>query len=71
MVRRLLAVYEDQTFTEIDMAQKKQNRGYKGLEFGGKSHVLDVDEILNRIWILDEKHAKTTSIKKCWKNMAS
>ena len=33
MVRKLLAVYEDQTFTEIDTSRKSQNRGCKGLAF--------------------------------------
>ena len=69
MVRRLLDVYEDYTFTDIDTARKRKKRGFKGLEFGGKAHILDVDEILNKIWSLDEKYAKTTSIENCWKNM--
>ena len=65
MVRRLLAMYEYQTFTDIDTARKIQKRGCKGLAFGGKTHVLDAYEILNHIWSLDEKYTKTTSIKNC------
>ena len=49
MVRRLLDMYEDQTFKEIDTAKKRQNKGGKGLEFGGKFHVLDASEISNQI----------------------
>ena len=71
MVIRLLAVYEYQTFTEIDTSRKIQTRWCKGLAFGGRAHVLDVSEIWNKIWSLDDKYAKTTSIKNCWKNLLS
>ena len=63
MVRRLLAVYEDQCFTDIDTARKGQKIGCKVLTFVGKSHVLDAAEILNQIWSLNEKYSKITSIK--------
>ena len=63
MVRRLLDVYEDYTFTDIDTARKRKKRVYKGLEFGGKAHILDVDEISNKIWILDEKYAKKLPLR--------
>ena len=69
MVRRLLAVYEDQNFTEIDTARKIQNRGCKGMAFGGKYNIIDAAEILNQFWSLDEKYSKTTSIKNYWKIM--
>ena len=68
MIRRLLAVYEDQTFTENDTAQKRQKIGCKSIQFGGKAHVLDSAEILNQNWSLDDKYAKTNSINNCWKN---
>ena len=69
MVRRLLDAYEDHFFTDIDTAWKIQKRGCKGLAFGGKYRVLDAAEILNHILSLDQKYAKTTSIKNCWKNL--
>ena len=71
IIRSFLAAYEDQTFTDIDTAQKRQKRGCKGLTFGGKYCVLDAAEILNQIWSLDEKYTKTTSINNCWKNLVS
>ena len=71
MVRILLAVYEDQTFTEIYIARKRQKRGCKGMSFRGKAHIIDAPEILNHICSLDEKYAKKTSIKSCWKNLVS
>ena len=71
IVRRLYAVYKDQNFTETDAARKMQQIGCKGMAFRGKDYVLDVAEILNHIWVFDEKYAKTTSIKNCWKNMIS
>ena len=57
MVRRLLVVYENQIFRGIYIAHKIQKREYKGLEFGGKAHVLNGAEILNQIWSIDEKYA--------------
>ena len=71
MVRRLLDVYEDQNVREIDKARKRKNRGCKGLAFGGEAHVLDAAEILNQIWSIYDKYAKTTSVRNCWKNLIS
>ena len=67
MARRLLAVYEDKKFMDIDTERKRQKRGRKVVTFGVKSRALDAADILNHTWVFDEKYAKKTSIKNCWK----
>ena len=45
---------------------KKARKGYKGLEYSGKAHLVDGIEILDSIWGADDNFAKTDSIRQSW-----
>eukprot|EP00978_Attheya_sp_CCMP212_P044514 scaffold312923_cov43-Attheya_sp.AAC.1 len=48
--------------------RQKQRRGCKGVDFGGKPHLLDAMRILKSIWEEDEgKYARVDGIKRCWR----
>ena len=42
-------------------------RGMRGLEFGGKAHILDAMNICNSIWNRDGKWATEDGIRRCWR----
>ena len=51
------------------VGSKKQNRGYKVIDFGGNSHFLDAIIIMKHIWEYYEgKYSIVDGIKHCWKN---
>eukprot|EP00978_Attheya_sp_CCMP212_P019422 scaffold54421_cov57-Attheya_sp.AAC.2 len=45
----------------------RQQRGCKGLAYGGKAHILDAMNILDSIWGQDGKYAYNDSIQWCWR----
>ena len=50
------------------LERQKQKRGCKGVDFGGKPHLLDAMRILKYIWEDDEgKYARVDEIKRCWR----
>ena len=46
----------------------KQRRGQRGIQHGGKPHILDCMEMLKQIWDGDDgKYVSIDSIKRCWR----
>ena len=67
MLRKLLTLFdEDGGFQAVANARANARRGCKGLAVGGKAHVLDVMQILAKLWNEDRKYARTQSVKNCW-----
>ena len=57
-------------FEEAAKLWMRQWKGCKGLDFGGKAHMLDAIQILAQIWGMhhsdSSKHAMVDGIKQCW-----
>ena len=48
--------------------RKNKNKGHKGIEFGGRPHLLDAMIIMKPIWEDNEgKYTRVDGIKRCWR----
>jgi hypothetical protein len=65
----LLELFDkDGGFEEAAELRKKQKRGCKGIDYGGKPHILDAMEMITTIWMsVDEKYVSDTSVQRCWR----
>jgi len=55
-------------FEEAAELRKKQKRGCKGIDYGGKPHILDAMEMIASIWMsVEEKYVSDTSVQRCWR----
>jgi hypothetical protein len=57
-------------FVEAARVRSQQRPGCKGIDYGGKAHVLDAMKILDRMWSQDSKYATNDSIQRCWRKAA-
>ena len=67
MLGKLIDLYDSYSVKEIDNMRARAKRGQKGLDVGGKAHLLDAAEILDGMWSQDGKYASEEGIRKCWK----
>jgi hypothetical protein len=67
MLETLLAIFDvEGGYEKAAKARRHQKRGCKGLQYGGKAHVLDAMNLLDNIWSQDDKYASEDSIYCCW-----
>jgi hypothetical protein len=45
----------------------KMKRGCKGVDYGGKPHLLDTMKILHSIWSKNNRYAREDGIQRCWR----
>ena len=67
MLGKLIDLYDSYSMEEIDNMRARAKRGQKGLDVGGKAHLLDAAKILDGIWSQNGKYASEEGIRKCWK----
>lgn len=68
MLTKLLDIFEvDGGYEKAALARELQQKGCRGLDYGGKATILDAMKILNGIWSVDGKYAKKDSIRRCWR----
>jgi hypothetical protein len=68
MLETLLAIFDvEGGYEKAAEARRRQKRGYNGLQYRGKAHVLDAMNLLDNIWIQDGKYASEDSIPCCWR----
>ena len=71
MLEVLLGIFDEVGgFEEATRVRRQQRRGCKGIDCGGKAHVLDAMQILHGIWSEDGKYATNDSIQRCWRKAA-
>jgi hypothetical protein len=67
MLETLLAIFDiEGGYEKAAKACRRQERGCKGLQYGGKAHVLDAMNLLDNIWSQDGKYASEDSVRRCW-----
>ncbi len=55
-------------FEEAAEQRKKQKRGCKGIDYGGKPHIVDAMEMIAKIWMsVEENYVSETSVQRCWR----
>jgi hypothetical protein len=68
LLAKLLAIFDIEGGYEAAYnARMRQRMGCRGINYGGKPHLLDVMTILFLLWEGDGKYATTTGIKRCWR----
>ena len=68
LLRKLLSVFENPNgFAAVVARRKQAARGCKGLDEGGKAHILDAMKILVEVWSRDDKYATPEGIMRCWR----
>jgi hypothetical protein len=68
MLEMFLAIFDvEGGYEDAAAARRHQKRGCKGIQYGGKAHVLDAMNILNNIWGKDGKYASEDSVRRCWR----
>lgn len=54
-------------FEQAAELQKKQKRGCKGIDYGGKPCILDAMEMITKMWMsVEEKYVSETSAQTFW-----
>ena len=67
MLEKLLAIFDEEGgYERAAEARKMIKAGCRGLDYGGKAHLLDASTILFELWSKDGKYAKEDGIKRCW-----
>ena len=69
IVEQLLSIFDiEGGYLRAYDERKKQNRGYKGIEFGGKPHLIDTMIIMKLIWEdYKGKYSRVDGISFCWR----
>ena len=68
MLKKLLEIFDMPGGYERAAAiRKKMKPGLRGLDFGGKPHVLDAMNIVQDLWTKDDKFARKDGIRRCWR----
>ena len=66
-LRTLLEIFDAPGgFEHAAEERKKQKRGCRGVNYGGKPHILDCMEMLKTVWDGD-KYVSQESISRCWR----
>ena len=68
MLEKLLSIFDAEGGYEKAAKERlKLTKGQRGIEFGGKAHVLDAMIICNEIWGRDGRWATEDGIRRCWR----
>jgi DDE superfamily endonuclease len=68
MLEKLLAIFDEEGgYEAAGEARKMLKAGCKGLDYGGKAHILDALTILFELWNKDDTYAKEDGIMRCWR----
>ena len=68
LLEKLLAIFEEEGgYEAAGEAHKMHKAGCKGLDYGGKAHILDALTISFGLWNKDDTYAKEGSIMRCWR----
>jgi hypothetical protein len=68
MLEMFLAIFDvEGGYENAAAARRHQKPGCKGLQYGGKAHVLDAMNLLDNIWGKDGKYASEDSVRRCWR----
>ena len=68
MLGKLLDVFDQEGgYEKAADTRGKQPRGCRGLDYGGKPHLLDAMNILLQIWDGDNKYSHSDAILRCWR----
>ena len=71
MLEKLLSIFDvEGGYKWAYKKRSKLPRGLKGLNYGGKAHIIDAMNILKYIWGRDDKYARVDAIKRCWRRSA-
>jgi hypothetical protein len=61
-----LVIFEiDGGYQAAAKQRMKMKRGCKGVDYGGKSHLLDTMKILDSIWSNNNRYAREDGIQRC------
>jgi hypothetical protein len=67
MLETLLEIFDvEGGYEKAAEARRRQKHGCKGLQYGGKAHVLNAMNLLDNVWSQDGKYASEDSIHCCW-----
>jgi hypothetical protein len=68
LLKTLLAIFDEKDgYEKAAKSRKKQPRGTKGVEYGGKPTVLDAMNMVLQVWNNDEKYATPEGVRRCWR----
>jgi hypothetical protein len=68
MLEMLLTIFDvEGGYQQAAAARARQTRGCRGLQYGGKAHILDAMVLLDNIWGRDGKYAAEDSVRCCWR----
>jgi len=68
LLQKYLNIFDtDGGYDEAAQLRKTKKRGLRGVEYGGKAHILDAMNILHSIWSVDGKYAFEDGIQRCWR----
>jgi hypothetical protein len=68
MLEKLLAIFDEEWgYEAAGEAHKMHKAGCKGLDYGGKAHILALT-ISFELWNKDDTYAKEGCIMRCWRN---
>ena len=60
--------YPNHTYEHAAKIRKNQRNGCKGIDFGGKPHILDAMEMVSAIWNAEDgRYITQEGIKRCWR----
>jgi len=69
-LRQLLEIFDNPGgYEQAAVNRGRQRRGQKGIQYGGKPHILDCMTMIKHIWNGDVggKYVSTESIRRCWR----
>jgi len=69
LLKKLLSIFDVEGGFVEDAARRRarQPPGCKGVNYGGKSTVLDAMLLVNQAWSNDEKYGRVEGIRRCWR----
>ena len=68
LLLKYLAIFEmDGGYEAAAKQRKKMKQGCKGVDYGGKPHVLDTMKIPDSIWSKNNRYAREDGIQRCWR----
>ena len=68
-LRQLLQIFDvPGGYEQAAVTRRRQKPGQKGIQYGGKPHILDCMTMMKQIWNgEDGKYVSTESIRRCWR----
>lgn len=68
---KLLALFDEpEGWHKANESRSEQDRGFKGLDHGGKPTVLDAIIILHALWSNNDKYTTEEGLRRCWRKAA-